>query len=209
VELEPKEGKKIALGNRRESAISHSILFHAIPLAGALALIILNILGRFWGNPPWIAVLQFVAKAHEILMQASIGIVMLAYMQFLLCSGKAPFGALFSYYNISQLAYLFSPEFSAVLTTPNFRGPLKIGFILFVPFSILLATTVGPATAIALQPRHINFTIPLNTVVFNATTDQMFPTAFSNPGPPLLVSQNDSYSAGDYPLSLLNVLSKR
>jgi hypothetical protein len=185
------------LSHPRESALHHLIIFHAVPLAGALALIILNIFGRFWGNVPWISILQFVAKGHEMWMQASISIVMLAHTQFLLCSGKAPFGALFSYYNTSQLSYLFSPEFYAALTTPNFQGLIKLGFVLFVPFSILLATTVGPAAAIALQPRHINFTVPLDAAVLNATTEQLFPASYPTPGPQLFIPTPNA-SSHDY-----------
>jgi hypothetical protein len=180
----------ITLG--RASVLRHFLLLHAVPLAGALALLVLNISGRFWGEVPWVAMLQFVAKAHEMLMQASIGVVTLAYIQLLLWSGKAPYGALFSYYNLSQLTYLCSPEFYAVLTTPAFRGLLKLGFILFIPFSILLATAVGPAAAIALQPRQANFSIPVAYSVLNATEHALFPTTFLTPKPPLPVFPNGS-----------------
>lgn len=179
---------------QRIFALGRSLLIHALPLAGALALIIVNVSGRFWSdNVPMVAGLQFLAKAHEILMQASISMVMLAYIHFLFQSGKAPYGSLFSYYNISPLAYLASPEFYAALTTPTFRGLLKLGFILFVPLSILLATAVGPAAAIAVQPRQANFSVPVTqTLILNATEDQLFPSTFSTPGTPIPVFLNGS-----------------
>jgi hypothetical protein len=119
-------------------------------------------------------------------MQASIGVVILAYLQYLLIHKlNIPFGAVFSYYQISQLNYVWSSEFYATLTTPNFQGFLRTSFVLFIPFSILLATGVGPSSAIAMQPRLVNFTLPDQRVYLNLTFEDLYPTSFVDAGVPL------------------------
>jgi hypothetical protein len=70
------ETQKVAFGQNRARTFWHFLLFHSIPLTGAIALLTLNIQGRYWGTRvAYISLLQFVAKGHEMLMQASIGVV--------------------------------------------------------------------------------------------------------------------------------------
>jgi hypothetical protein len=178
------EEPKVAFGRNRARVFGHFFLFHAIPLAGAIALIVINVQGWFLGviGGSWISSLQFVAKVHEMLMQASIGVVTLAYVQYLLIHERSiPFGALFSYYQINQLSYLWSSEFYAAVTTPSFHGFLRTGFLLFIPFSMLLATGVGPSSAIAMQPRILNFTIPDQLFAFDVNSSSFYPDSFLTP----------------------------
>jgi hypothetical protein len=146
------ENPKVAFGRNRQRALKHFAIFHAVPIGVSLYLIYINIRGRLWathGMTVWISALQFVAKVREMLMQASIGFVVLAYIQYLLVHEVGvPFGALFAYYSNRVLPYLVSKEFRASVTTPTFRGPLKIVFVCFVVFSVLLAS-VGPSSDIA------------------------------------------------------------
>lgn len=176
------EHQKVAFGRNRQRALKHFVIFHAVPIGVSLYLIYINIRGRLWathGMTVWISALQFVAKVHEMLMQASIGLVVLAYIQYLLVHEVGvPFGALFAYYSNRVLPYLVSMEFRASVTTPTFQGPLKIGFVCFVVFSVLLASSVGPSSAIAMLPRFINVTAPDYFMSFNASTDDLYPQAF-------------------------------
>jgi hypothetical protein len=109
-EKERLERPKIVLNRSRETAFGHFLLFHAVPLAAAMALIVINIKTRFYGvDGNWISALQFAAKAHELLMQISTGMAIVAYRQYLLTHNRAvPFGAIFSAYNITQMSYLWS-----------------------------------------------------------------------------------------------------
>lgn len=88
-----------------------------------------------------------------------------------------------SFYQIGHLSYLWSPECHAALTTPSFRGLLRTGFIIFIPFSMLLATVVGPSSAIAMQPRVMNFTIPDIIFASYANKTSFYPAAFLEPDP--------------------------
>lgn len=129
---------------------------------------------------------QYVAKLHEILMHISLVTVIVAFLQYLLVhQAFVPFGAIFSAYQVSSLSYLWFPEFSAALTTSKFRGLVYFAFAFMVPFTILLAAAVGASSAIAIQPRQVNFTLPNFQVTINATSEYLFPASFETAGPPL------------------------
>ena len=115
-----------------------------------------------WFPPehPGLPSLQFVAKAHEMLMQASILTIALAYIRHELVSARRmPFGALFSALQTCQLSYLWSMEFWATLSANCLRGRRKVFFMLLIPTSILLAAAVGPSSAMAMIPRRSAFHI--------------------------------------------------
>jgi hypothetical protein len=59
---------------------------------------------------------------------------------------------------------------------------LKMGFAVFVPASILLASAVGPASAIAMLPRLANFTLPDYQLALDHTYNDVFPTVLNEPG---------------------------
>ncbi|KAF7182459.1 hypothetical protein CNMCM7691_002029 [Aspergillus felis] len=195
------ELRKILVRRNRSTAVRYFLQFHMIPLAAAIALIILNIQTRFLGtDSQWFSLLQFIAKFHEILMQISIATALCAYQQYLLTqpTSGVPFGAIFSAYHTTQVAYLWSPEFRASLTAPGFPLLLKMGFVVFVPASILLASAVGPASAIAMLPRHVNFSIPDYQLALDHAYSDVFPTAFIQSGSRLvdgIYNQNEQSPA--------------
>jgi hypothetical protein len=146
---------------------------------------VLNIQSRFLGiDSQWTNLFQFIAKLHEILMQISIATAMIGYQQYLLTqsSSAVPFGAIFSAYHATQVGYLWSPEFRASVTTPRFPLLLKSGFVLFVAGSILLASGVGPASAIAMLPRLVSFSIGECELGLDHDYSDVFPTALTQPG---------------------------
>ena len=124
-------------------------------------------------------------------MQVSIVTVALGYFQHLITQASpVPFGSIFFPYQITQMNYMCSQEFLAMLTSSNFAGLRKVAFVLFVPSSILLATGVGPSSAIALLPRQTNFTVPSYHVALNAIDIQLYPTILDQPGLPLTFDLN-------------------
>jgi hypothetical protein len=200
-----RERRKIPLRRNREAAFLFFLQFHAIPLGVALALTILNIKGRYLGTDiQWINLLQFIAKLHEVLMQLSIATVMVAYLQGLLTSSSAvPFGAIFSAASFTQVGYLLSREFRAAVTTRGFPTWLKVGFALFVPSSILLAAGVGPASAIAMLPRQVNYTLPDWPLALNLSYMDLYPASVTQPGPPL----DGQFYSGEISLTMRSVMS--
>lgn len=150
------------LKSNRFTAFLHVVVFHAVPLAVTLFLIIFNANERFYGpDGSQVSYLQFAAKVHEILMQMSIICILISYLQYLLTNrSPVPLGSLFFAHNAANAGYLFSPEFWATLTSSGFPTMMKLMFVVFVPLSILLASVVGPSSAIAMLPTFVNYTLP-------------------------------------------------
>lgn len=188
------ERRKPAIGRDRSTAVRYFLQFHLIPLAVAATLIVLNIQTRFLGiDSQWTNLLQFIAKLHEILMQISIATAMIGYQQYLLTQSTSavPFGAIFSAYYVTQVGHLWSPEFRASVTTPQFPILLKTGFVCSVAGSILLASGVGPASAIAMVPRLVSFSNGKYELGLDHVYGDIFPMEFTQPGALL---EGDIYS---------------
>ncbi|EGE02541.1 hypothetical protein TEQG_01575 [Trichophyton equinum CBS 127.97] len=178
-----RESPKVVLGRSRTRAVQHFLLFHIIPISGALGLIVLNVTTKFYtGDPAWIPLLQFVAKVHESLIVLSIVVAMLTYLQYLLIHRRAvPFGSIFFAHQMAHMVYLVSPEFWATLTAPEFSLLMKVVFAIAVIFSVLLASVVGPSSAIAMQPRMTNYSPPdWSGFGVDASSDYLFPNVLKN-----------------------------
>ena len=97
---------------------------------------------------------QFGAKIHEMTAQASLAAVVFSYVRYELALGQGlPFGALFSGLQISQASYLWSMEFWGSISSKHLAARRRIGISLIIVTAIILATTVGPSSAILLIPR--------------------------------------------------------
>jgi hypothetical protein len=181
------EKRKVVVSNDRLRSFYSFLLFHFAPLGMALALIVLNIKTCFYGpDLAGLSLLQYVSKAHEVLMQGSVATIMVVYLQYLLTHESAvPFGAVFTSFRVSQVSVIWSPELWAAVTTKDFSGQLYLGFICLVPFSILLASTIGPSSAIALLPRQTNYRLPDWPLGTNLSYASLFPDTLGYASPPL------------------------
>jgi hypothetical protein len=173
------ERPKIAIQKHRLAALLRASV-HLLPVAGCIYLCVLN--SRPWAvlpKYPWEA-LQFVAKAHEILMQASISTIAVAYIRRELVSGQwMPLGALFSALQIDRLSYLWSMELWATLTASCLQSHRKALFVFFIPAGILLAAAVGPSSAMAMIPRAIVYPYFKAELWWNATQQKYIPKSYN------------------------------
>ena len=116
-------------------------------------------------------------------MQGSILTIMVAYLQRMLTQETAiPFGAIFATLQVSQLSILWSKDFWATVTTKRLPKLVHIGFICLIPFNVLLASTVGPSSAIAMQPRLADFKLQQSRLALNLSDQNLFPATLSLPG---------------------------
>ena len=150
---------------------------HLIPVAGAIAIVYLNIAGMYLGDTfNSIAALQFAAKFHEIFMVASLSQLVLHLVRNELTSGDGlPFGALVSGLQFSQLSYLWSLEFWGLATSPSFLWWRKMRFMILIVVCVTLAASVGPSSAIAMIPRSSDWPAGVTNIWLNGTMDQIFP----------------------------------
>jgi hypothetical protein len=148
------EQRKVAVYQSRRMAALNSLL-HIIPLAVAGTLI-----GLHWSNY-WVGVsnnvasLQFAAKVHELLMQASLVDTLLYIIRSQALKGYLPLGALAGAAQAPQLSYLWSLDFFSALVAPSraFKIRHKIFFILSTLALLLMTAVVGPSSAILMMSR--------------------------------------------------------
>ena len=168
------ERPKIALWKSRPVALLHAVI-HILPVSAAIAITVVNCVGIYVGlEAAWLPTLQFLAKAVEMLMQASIAAVCFTYLRHELVHHALPFGALFSAFQTNHLSYLWSLEFWGTVTSKGFASPRKFVFLLFVPLSILLSATVGPSFAVALIPRDSAFPAGTAAIWLDGTRKEIF-----------------------------------
>lgn len=150
-----KELPKTAIFHNRKTAVVY-MLIHLLPLFGAITLVVLNFLMLSVGlwNGSSTTALQFVAKALELLMQASLAAIALALVRSQALSSRAiPFGGVVAPYRVTDVSYLWSLDFWGTITSSNFIGLDKALFCALVPFLILLGALVGPSSAVLMIPR--------------------------------------------------------
>lgn len=147
------ERPKVASYQSRRMAAMISLL-HVVPLAGAFTLLAL-----YW-TKSWVGgtsdnatTLQIIAKAHELVMQASIIDVLLYTIRVQALEGFLPFGALAGAAHAPRLSYLWSLDFVSAILSPSYSVWRKIMFALSVSVLTLITATVGPSSAILIIPR--------------------------------------------------------
>lgn len=193
---ECEEKPKVAL-DRNLSHFGYRLLIHVISLALTLAVVQLSFRGVYWfdiGSSPsnLLALfnidqneilngLQFAAKIHEILIACSLSAIALHFTRFRLIGKHGlPLGLLTSAYNVGSLEYLKSKAF---LVTGFCRETWVMG--IFVASITLLASLVGPSSAIAIIPNLDWWPVPnpfpadMLPVYLVATSEDLWPLHLS------------------------------
>jgi hypothetical protein len=147
------EQRKVASYQSRLMAILSSIP-HLLPLAGALTLLVLYWTKHWVGKEPSVlTALQFVAKLHEIVMQASLVDILVYFIRSQALEGYIPLGALSGAAQASQLSYLWSLDFFSAIGSPTFNVWRRVTFGLAVLTMLFMITAVGPSAAVLMIPR--------------------------------------------------------
>lgn len=170
------EPEKVAISQSRVTALLRALI-HVLPLGLAIFEIILNWKGHYVGlvfdkqN-----YLQFAAKAHEILMQASIATIILSYIRYQISAGKGmPFGAVLGALEFSQVSYLWSIEFWSAIMSKDFPLRKKLCFAVLILVCITVAATAGPSSANLLIARQGIWPMQSNYMAINATFQDFWP----------------------------------
>jgi hypothetical protein len=147
------EQRKVAAYQSRRMAALFSLL-HAIPFIGATTLLAFY-WTKYWIGRETVALtaLQFVAKLHEILMQASLVEILVYIIRSHALKGYVPLGALWGAAQASQISYLWSLDFLAVLGSSNLKAWRRVAFGLTVSTLLVMITIVGPSSAVLMIPR--------------------------------------------------------
>jgi hypothetical protein len=149
-----KEPGKVAMYKSRWTAVYHCLL-HVVPPAGAITLPVLRWTHYWIGPDPLDATtLQFVAKLHKLLMQASIVEAMLCVIRSDATQDFVPLDALSGAVQTTQLSYLWSLDFVSLFTSEALKGRRWRKMWVIVPIPALLVSTalVGPSSAVLMIP---------------------------------------------------------
>jgi hypothetical protein len=171
------ERPKTAMYQSRWVATGHALL-HLVPLSSAVVVLILNWSQCFVGPSfTLFTTLQFVAKFHELLMQASLAEIVLSIVRSQIMEGYLPLGALSASTQAMHISYLWSLDLLAAATSRSFCGRRKALFVCLVPLLILLTALVGPSSAVLMIPRAGMSSRP-SVVHWRSTNDEnaMFPS---------------------------------
>ena len=170
------EPKKVAIGRSRTTSIFKSLV-HVIPIGFALYEIINNLRGCYVGQPfTRQSYYQGVAKAHEILIDASLASIVLSYIRYQVTySDGLPFGTFLGGLQFLSISYLWSRELwsSAFSATYSFRKRI-LSLLLFVLCGVI-AATAGPSSATLLIPRELLWSRPSTYTAINATFEETWP----------------------------------
>ncbi|OAG42542.1 hypothetical protein AYO21_03127 [Fonsecaea monophora] len=175
-----KEEPKVVLYKHRGIAIL-GILTQAASLGGVLTLLILNVKTLFIGSLSTSAVtaFQFAAKLLELLMQASLAVVLLDVIRWQIVRNQdLPLGGLVAPLRIADVSYLWSLELWGSLTSKTWRGYRKAYLGLLIFGTVVLAALVGPSGAVALVPRQITHSTAEYLNILNPQ-DNLFPLTAS------------------------------
>ena len=135
-------------------------LVHLLPLLMTIFVLQLNFRNVYWTgvNTPnlnaRLNALQFAAKLHEILINASIASILISTVRDRLSNEGIPLGSLISSYEISHIGCLWSLSFwGGILATPSKSFLRHRVHSIILSISIILVVITGPLTAIALIPK--------------------------------------------------------
>ena len=174
------EPTKIAISqNRAVSALR--ALIHLVPVSVAICEIVLNWNTYYVGTARYSqATYQLLAKAHELMIQASIAAVVFCYIRSEMALGSGiPFGLLFSGLQVTQISYLWSMEFWGSITCGLHRNYRKLLLSLLVFLSIFLATVCGPSSAVLLIPRLQYWPGGSTDIWINTTLTELWPERYA------------------------------
>ena len=170
------------------AAVCIASIIHMLPLIGCAVIIILNLKGVYVGRElpgtsgqdsfKFLA-LQLVAKVLELLVSASLNVILFSWLRvYLVTESKLPLAAISSSFQISTISNLWSPDFLA-LCKAKFGGPTgKAILISLIILATLISLLVGPASATALKPYTGNWHGGGTLFWLNAAQSDLFPPMF-------------------------------
>lgn len=161
-----------------------------VALSGAVTVIILNA-KNFWIGKELqgsinqdsikILALQLTAKLHELLMLASLGNILYAFVLELTVLGNGmPLGALTAGSEFSKVSYLWSKGFLATYITSFDK---KFSFILLAIVCTLLGVLVGPSSATAMAPSLDDWPMDQLKLSLNVTENLLWPSELKGKNP--------------------------
>ena len=189
---ETAEPPKVVVTESTTVALRRCIV-HVLPILTSITIIAVNIRGVYIGvdyagaiksDTINILLLQLAAKANEILIVASLGLIILQTVRNELLFGDGlPLGLVGSGLTFSNLEFFFKKEFYGALKYLAYHGNRlrKVSFVTVLVVSGLTAALAGPASAVLLVPHSQPWPAGGTDFFMNGTSDDFWPSDLSGP----------------------------
>lgn len=181
------EVPKPVLVNSRWAQVCRSS-FHLIPVLTSTALLVLNLRHYFIGrglsglivnNNINLALLQIAAKIQELLIVASLAMVVTQIIRDELMFGEGiPLGLLGSAFSFSQLSYFWSPDFIGSFQC-RLSTPRKVSMLGIIILAGIIAATAGPSCAVLLIPRFQDWQVGGSDFYLPGNIEDIWPSNMS------------------------------
>ncbi|KAH6892453.1 hypothetical protein B0T10DRAFT_605187 [Thelonectria olida] len=182
------EPPKVLISTSWKQALARSAI-HVLPASVSITLMAVNIQGYFIGSELQghqnqdalkLGLLQVAAKTQELLIVSSLAAVIFHVLRAELMFGQGlPLGLVVSGWSFTQISYFWSAEFwGGVIsneTTPKGRGR-RVFVTSLVLISGILAIMAGPAAAVLMVPRTMEWAIGGGIFWMNGSEEQIWPT---------------------------------
>ncbi|KAL4916167.1 hypothetical protein BDW62DRAFT_186929 [Aspergillus aurantiobrunneus] len=180
------ESTKVLVYESRRAVLFRSAV-HILPAAVSVFLIALNLYGRFIGrelqghsgdDEGKLGALQVAAKLQELLILASVGAIILDVLRLKLTRKEGlPLGLLGADKSFTQISFFWSSEFwGAVLSYNTHRWRHNYLLVGLLIFGGVLATLAGPATAVLMIPRKLEWPAGGGIFWLNGSESELWPT---------------------------------
>ncbi|KAI6090731.1 hypothetical protein F4821DRAFT_227723 [Hypoxylon rubiginosum] len=161
------------------------ISIHIIPILVSTVMIAMNLkhfylgrtlLGVLTNNDIATAMLQVLAKIHELLIVSSLSTIIFSIIRIQLLYGTGvPLGLLCSGFNFSQITYFWSEEYWSSMKAPIPRRTL-FPFVLLLLTAGLIAVTAGPTSAVLMVPRQQDYYAGVTSFYLRGLTGDLQPS---------------------------------
>lgn len=197
------ERKKVIISDSLGTALRRCIV-HLLPILTSIAILTINVHGVYLGvdipgplGSDTIAImfLQLAAKAHEILIVASLGLIVVQSVKHELLFGDGLLlGLIGSGIAFSNFEFFFKEEFYGALRYVTYHGNRvrKVGFITLLIVSGLTAVLAGPASAVLLVPKSQTYPSGGSDLFLNGSANQFWPDDLSGD-----ISELQQYCSSD------------
>jgi hypothetical protein len=181
------EPKKVIVSTSLRTALRRCWL-HFFPIATSIAIIVVNIKGVYIGEDFTglvksqtlnLTFLQLAAKAHELFIVASLGLIILQTVRHELLFGHGlPLGLIGSGISFSSVAFFFKQEFYGAIkyVAKQSNKARKVAFIALLLLAGVTGTLAGPASAVLLVAQNEKWASGGTDIYLNGAEASFWPS---------------------------------
>ncbi|KAK4201326.1 hypothetical protein QBC40DRAFT_324459 [Triangularia verruculosa] len=186
-----KESPKRLGGENRWISVGKRFLIHMIPVATTVLLVSINLSQHFIGveldgipdqDDEKLGALQVAAKVHELLILASLSVVVFEAVLYELVFGQGlPLGLMGAGFSFSSVGYFLSRDFWVLHFFDACQRPRqrRWGLLILLLIGGLMGLLAGPASAVLMVPRELDWPVGGAYIWLNGTNESLWPNTLA------------------------------